>query len=173
MLDLIVRLNQHQLCVLDLLGKFEPEDLKVRAENHSGWQFVEYYGEVSHAAALARIKDADIGLAILDRVADFPTSSITKLFEYMQFGVPFVASDFPAWKVSTALGSPGLYVDPKSFDDVVAEGLRLTSDRLLRARMGQAGKYYVATEFNWERISEPFLQLVAGMSAKKRGLGAQ
>jgi hypothetical protein len=39
--------------------------------------------------------------------------------------------------------------------------------------MGEAGKYYVATEFNWEFISEPLLDLVAGMLGKKRRLEAQ
>ncbi len=61
------------------------------------------------------------------------------------------------------------HVGPRSFDDIVAAGLRLTSDGILRERMGEAGKYYVATEFNWQRISAPFLQRVTGMLGKKRG----
>ena len=65
------------------------------------------------------------------------------------------------------------HVDPRSFDDIVAARLRLTLDRILRERMGEAGKYYVVTEFNWGLISEPFLDLVAGMLGKKRRLEAQ
>ena len=172
MLELMQALNLQRSCILDLLGKFESVDLKERAEQHPGWQFVNYRGEVSHAASLAHIKNADIGLAILDRVADYPTTSITKLFEYMQYGVPFVASDFPAWRIQTSMGVPGFYVDPDSVGDIRDLALRLASDSALRARMGKAGRHYVETEFSWERISQPFVAMVdrvIGDDTKKAG----
>ena len=160
MLDLMQALNQDNSCILDLLGAFESVELRKRAEHHPGWRFVNYLGPVSHAASLARIRDADIGLAILDEVADYPTTSITKLYEYMQFGLPFVASDFSAWRVTTATGAPGLYVNPHSAEELRASTLRLVTDPGLRKQMGRSGAHFIETEFNWEQVSKPFVATV-------------
>lgn len=173
MLEMVERMNRHLACRLELLGWFQSEQLQAQATRHHGWRFVNFHGGVSHAEALAHIMRSDIGLAILEPVADYPTSSITKLFEYMQFGVPFIASDFPAWRVSTVLGPPGLYVNPNSADDLLAAGLRLASDRALCEQMGDAGKHYIASEFNWERTSQSFLQLVARLIGDEEKLQVQ
>ena len=71
------------------------------------------------------------------------------------------------------LGPPGLYVNPNSADDLVAAGLQLASDRALCEQMGEAGKHYIESEFNWERTSQSFLQLVARLSGDKEKLQIQ
>jgi len=173
MLELIERINQQIACRLDLVGCMHPHELEEQATRHSGWRFVKFHGQVSHADSLAHIRQADIGLAILERVADYPTSSVTKLFEYMHAGIPFIASDFPAWRVATERGSPGIYVDPSSFDDIVSAALKLASDRELRRQMGELGKRYVETEFRWEQTSAAFLSLVNGLLHGECVLDAQ
>ena len=173
MLELIERINQQIACRLDLVGWMSPHELEEQAKRHSGWRFVNFHGKVSHADSLAHIRQADIGLAILERVADYPTCSVTKLFEYMHGGIAFIASDFPAWRVATERGSPGIYVDPSSLDDIVSATLKLASDRELRRRMGELGKHYVETEFRWEQTSEPFLSLVNGLLHGERVLDAR
>ncbi len=173
MLELIERINQQIACRLDLVGWMRPHELEEQAKRHSGWRFVNFHGRVSHADSLAHIRQADIGLAILERVADYPTSSVTKLFEYMHGSIAFIASDLPAWRVATERGSPGIYVDPSSLDDIVSATLKLASDRKLRRRMGELGKHYVETEFRWEQTSEPFLSLVNGLLHGERVLDAR
>ena len=165
MLDLIERVNETRPCCLRLVGWFESDELRRRATKHNGWRYVEDYGTVSHADTLSLISKSDVGLALLCPVADYPTSSITKLFEYMQFGVPFVASDFPAWRVSTSLGPPGMYVDPEAPDEILSLSQQLLGDSNLRAAMGRAGKYYIEREFNWNRYAGPFLELIAAACA--------
>ena len=91
----------------------------------------------------------------------------------MQFGIPIIASNFPAWNVLTENGPPGLYVDPTSLDDIVAAGLQMAADPAIRERMGAAGKRFIETEFNWELISEPFLDLISGLSDAQQESKAQ
>jgi glycosyltransferase involved in cell wall biosynthesis len=105
----------------------------------------------------------------LQPVGDYPTTSITKLFEYMQFGIPFVASNFEAWTVSTDAGAPGLYVNPDSCDDIAAAAIALATDPGLRARMAAAGRLYIASGFNWETIAHPFLAMVEGQLRRPIG----
>jgi glycosyltransferase involved in cell wall biosynthesis len=164
MLELVRKINEIRPCWLELLGWFASDSLKDEVTKYPGWCHVRYRGAVSHAEALARISQADVGLAILDSIADYPTSSITKLYEYMQFGVPVIASNFPAWTVSTPIGPAGIFVDPTSMDEIFAAGRKLAADDAMRARMGESGKHYIDKEFSWERVSEPFRALVAGLT---------
>lgn len=161
MLDLVQQLNHTTSCRLNLVGWFDSDELRRKAQVHSGWQFVEFVGIVSHAESLRRIQNSDVALALLAPVADYPTSSITKLFEYMQSGVPFVASDFPAWRLPEECGVPGLYVDPESPQASLAACLRLLSDAKLRSDMGNVGARYIESEFNWSHYAELFLDIVA------------
>jgi glycosyltransferase involved in cell wall biosynthesis len=124
MLDLAAELDRHVDCELIIVGWFSPAGLLEEAARHEAWALVRLHDTVTHAESLAQIKHADIGLALLKPVADHPTSSITKLFEYMHFGLPFIASDFPSWRVTSELGEPGVYVDPGSSADILEGALR-------------------------------------------------
>ncbi|MCH9695900.1 MAG: glycosyltransferase [Gammaproteobacteria bacterium] len=166
MLDLIERTNTSAPCVLRIAGWFESEQLQRAAESHPGWRHVDFVGKVSHAEALGCIRDSDIALALLAPVADYPTCSITKLFEYMQFGVPFVASDFAAWRLPKGCKAPGLYVDPNSPDAILASMARLLDDAELRKEMSVAGSEYVRNQFNWEHLAPKFIAIV---TAAKNG----
>lgn len=160
MLELMQTINEEYDARLELIGWIRSDELSKQVQQHPGWRFVRFHGACSHSDTLKAIRRADIGLALLRPVVDYPTTSITKLFEYMQFGVPFVASDFDAWRVSTELGPPGLYVNPDCAQDIAAAARRLAGDASLRERMGEAGRLHIRAEFNWERISNPFVALV-------------
>jgi len=169
MLELVHRMNKNRSCCLELVGWFSPDTLQDEAMQHPGWRHVRYRGTVSHAESLARVGQADVGLAILDPIADYPTTSITKIYEYMLFGVPIIASSFPAWMVSTPTGPPGIYIDPTSMEEIFAAGQKLASDAALRARMGTSGRRYIESEFSWERVTEPFRDIVAELARRQQG----
>ncbi|MDH5582481.1 MAG: glycosyltransferase [Gammaproteobacteria bacterium] len=161
MLDIVERVNESRYCTLKIAGRFAHADLQREAKDHPGWQYVDYVGQISHAESLSLIRDADVGLALLMPVADYPTSSITKLYEYMTFGIPFVASNFPAWRVASENGVPGIYVDPQSPDESLEAIIRLLEDPKLRRKMGEIGSEYIANEFNWNEYANPFLEIIA------------
>ncbi|HXV07682.1 MAG TPA: glycosyltransferase [Burkholderiales bacterium] len=160
MLDLVARLNDHLQVRLVLAGEFHPAGLLGAAERHPGWKFVHYQGQVSHAEALAWIRCSDLGLALLERVADYPTSSITKIYEYMQYGTPFVASDFQAWRASINDVAAGLFVEPADLDGAVAGILALARDPGRLERMRDVGRNFIHEHFNWHVVSKPFVELV-------------
>jgi glycosyltransferase involved in cell wall biosynthesis len=162
MLEMIQTVNRRCAARLDLVGWIRSDELREQVTYHPGWRFVRFHGAMSHSDTLLQIKKSTIGLALLKPIGDYPTTSITKLFEYMQFGIPFVASNFEAWVVLTALGSPGLYVNPDSADDIAAAAISLATDAELRAKMAAAGRHYIAAGFNWETVADPFLAMVAG-----------
>jgi glycosyltransferase involved in cell wall biosynthesis len=160
MLDLILSVSEKHNAHLDLVGLVHSDKLLEQARQHLGWRFTSFHGERSHATALRFIRESDVGLALLQPVADYPTASITKLYEYMQFGVPFIASAFAAWRVNTKFGAPGFYVNPDCASDITIAGLELARNVALRERMGRAGRHYVESEFHWEIVSKPFVELM-------------
>lgn len=168
MLDLIHTVNRDVDARLDLVGWVTSDGLLEQMCNHPGWRYVVFHGARSHTQTLQQICDSDIGLALLQPVADYPTTSVTKLFEYMQFGKPFIASDFEAWRVSTDRGPAGLYVNPDAACDVVAAALRLAQDAELRRQLGAAGRHYIESGYNWDRVARPFIDLVARQVATSR-----
>jgi glycosyltransferase involved in cell wall biosynthesis len=168
MLDLILRLNRSLHTHLILVGNFFPQDLINTAERHPGWRFVDYRGVVPHAESLAWIRRADLGLALLDPVADYPTSSITKFYEYMQYGTPFVASDFPAWRASIDDVNAGLFVDPNDLDGIAKRILELVADPRRLDAMRSTGQRYIREHFNWQLVSRPFVALVDSALADAR-----
>ncbi len=160
MLDLLVLLNRRLHARLILVGSFYPANLASAAERHPGWRHVDYRGYVPHHEALALIRCADLGLALLDPVADHPTSSITKLYEYMQCGTPFVASDFPAWRASIDDVDAGLFADPADIDGIAARILELAADPARLDEVRRTGQRYIAEHFNWHRVARPFVALI-------------
>lgn len=160
MFDMIETVNRKLDARLELVGWVLSDQLREQMKQHPGWRFVNFHGAMSHADTLRQIRLSDVGVVVLKPVVDYPTTSVTKLYEYMQFGKPFIASDFAAWRIRAALGPAGLYVNPDSVNEISAAAIELATDPALRNRMGNAGKHYIETEFNWERTVKPFIDLV-------------
>lgn len=165
MLDMIYTVNREVAARLDIVGWVTSVELLEQMQKHPGWRYVAFHGARSHTETLRYIRDSDIGLALLQPVVDYPTTSVTKLFEYMQFGIPFIASDFDAWRVTTGRGPAGLYVNPDAACDIAAAALRLARDAELRRQLGAAGRHFVSSGYNWDRISRPFVELVSRQAA--------
>jgi glycosyltransferase involved in cell wall biosynthesis len=91
------------------------------------------------------------GLALFPDTPHYREKELTKFFEYMAFGLPIVASDFPAWKALIEGHGVGLCVNAGSTGSINA-GLIWLREHPDEARaMGERGRTLVRTTFNWER----------------------
>lgn len=161
MLDALALANAEHPVRLWLIGPFNEGD-QPAAERHPAWRFVDYLGVLPQARAFAHLARADAGLVTILDVGDHRDTSPNKLFEYQVFGLPFVASDFPAWRAQMADVEAGVFVDPADPAAVAAEILRLARDPGLRERMGEAGRAFVA-RYNWEGESRKLLAAYAAL----------
>lgn len=82
------------------------------------------------------------------------------LLEAMASGKPLVASDIPGYNFVVTHGVEGLLVPPKDEQALALSLVRLLSDPVLRARMGEAGKRRAA-EFSWDKIADRVLDFYA------------
>lgn len=106
---------------LILAGKTAGGGAKEKLREVDG-DVVRYVGLLPPAEVPGLVAQAEVGLILLEPLPNYTTSLPTKLFEYMAAGVPFVASNFPAWVEKFGPLEAGVFVDSESAE-VVAEAV--------------------------------------------------
>jgi len=144
---------------LELIGRFEPNNLGAMLEKSPGYQHVRFIGWLNHEKVHEHLQKALIGLVCLHPEPRYVVSLPVKLFEYMAAGLPVIASNFPLWKDIIETNHCGLTVDPLNPKDIsrAIEYLILHPDE---ARlMGERGRRAVVERYNWEKEGEKLLSL--------------
>jgi glycosyltransferase involved in cell wall biosynthesis len=119
-------------------------------------------GEVPHDTMPEYLKQMDIGLVLFKPVRyNNIIATPNKLFEYMAFGIPIVASDLPEMRRIIQNTQSGLLVDPCRIEDIV-KGIVYLYEHPEQAReMGRNGKKAFQTTYNWDAQSEELIRLYA------------
>jgi glycosyltransferase involved in cell wall biosynthesis len=135
---------------LTLLGLLYPEQFEQEIRQCAGPN-VEIISKVPFDQVPAYLQASDIGIVCLRPIKSFVESLPVKLFEYMQAGLPVIASDFPLWRTIIEDAGCGILVDPCD-PKKIAEAMRvLAFDSDLRRRMGEAGAQAVVEKYSWQR----------------------
>ena len=163
MVDAMEHLNRQVSARLWLMGPEGDRDIIKKAQRQAGWQYVDYLGRISQVDAFAYVSAADVGVIVFLPEGDNQELNPNKLFEYLRFGTPFLASDFPVWRGYLKDVKAGLWVDPTD-SHAVAETLRWFADHpQIAARLGSAGQEFVLSEYNWESESRKLLAIYDGL----------
>ena len=94
--DAIRIANRETPVRLWLIGPADSGDLD-RACKLPGWEYVDYLPAMAQELAFAYLQRSDVGLVVLQDVGGHADIDPNKLYEYMAFGKPFIASAFDAW----------------------------------------------------------------------------
>lgn len=122
---------------------------------------VDYRGLVGPTAVPGVLASAQVGLVFLEPLPNYVRSLPTKLFEYMAAGVPFCASDFPAWRGMFSGYGAGEFADSESLDATVETLAGMLADPDACTRMGRAGQRAVGEGLTFEAQSRVLLGLTA------------
>ena len=113
-------------------------------------------GKIKYVGFINRIKiselynNARIGLCVLQPASNYINSQPIKMYEYMAAGLPYICSDFPAWKELTKETGAGICVNPKDPEELAA-AIRLLLDDPQKAEiMGQKGRLAIEKLFSWD-----------------------
>lgn len=135
-----------------LMGRADPHYLEALKKDRS-WVKVQYHGILPHQEVVKELSFCIAGLAILDysenTCGKLGTLGNTKLFEYMQAGLPVICSDFTLWKEIVEKWNCGICIPPR---DPVAlrKCMQYMIDNPEKAKeMGENGIRAVMEEFNW------------------------
>lgn len=144
-------------CRLWLLGPV-PEFYLTELKNLPGWAYVDYLGYVSLAETYLYIKKSDVGIVVIEDIGDHSTSHPNKLFEYMMFGTPFIASNFPKWIETLRSCHAGYFIEPNKSTEIANAVVELKKNATLYSRMKKNGEAFVK-KYNWSIESKKLLNL--------------
>lgn len=74
----------------------------------------------------------------------------TKLFEYMENGLPVICSNMKLWKIIIDKYDCGIFVDPNNEIEIREALLYLTNNPTKAAEMGNNGRKAIQSEYNWQ-----------------------
>jgi glycosyltransferase involved in cell wall biosynthesis len=80
-----------------------------------------------------------------------------KIFEYMSFGLPIIASNFGHMKDYIQNDSCGTLVDPTNADEIAAVMTELLSNRAIYQRFSENGRKAAMQKYRWELEFEKLL----------------
>lgn len=136
--------------VLNLAGNFKQEEDRVSLMNQFTWPMVVEHGYLSKDEVNLIYQRSKIGLVTLHPQSNYIESLPVKLFEYMEAGLPIVASDFPIWRKIIEEADCGICVDPlnpKQISEAIT--FLLENDDCAR-NMGENGRRVILEKFNWD-----------------------
>ncbi|CAD5902617.1 putative capsular polysaccharide synthesis enzyme [Carnobacterium maltaromaticum] len=128
---------------------------------------IELTGRLDLEKLNAHYQEATLGLALLHPEPNYLESLPTKIFEYMSFGIPYIASNFPLWQELVDETKSGLVVDPKNVEEIAIVIKRILIDSKLHLELGMNGRKAHLTKYNWETEALKLEQLYQELSEER------
>ncbi len=119
----------------------------------------------------ALIKGADVGLSLVLPVdVTHRLASPTKLFEYMEAGLPVIGSDLPEIHDVLTTWKCGLLVDATKPAEIASAFVRMATDSSLRKALAENARA-AAAQLTWHAEQKALLEFVAQRLAGGTGGG--
>lgn len=140
-------------------GPFKKSFEKMIAENGLEKYFV-MTGEVDHQNIPSFLEKIDVGLILFKPVRyNNIIATPNKLFEYMAFKIPIVASNLPEIKKILEETKSGILVDPTNVKEIADSILYLFKNPEIAEEMGSNGKKAFETKYNWDNQGNELLKV--------------
>ncbi len=136
-----------------------------------GWSKVKYLGRIPHEEVITIYNESMIGMTLLSyntQVGDEGTLGNTKIFEFMEAGLPVICSKNKIWKDIVENNKCGIPIDPENITEIISAITKIITNPKLASEMGVNGKKAVCNEFNWETQEKALLDLYKSMETFNR-----
>ena len=142
-----------------LCGPFAAESYREELLGSFPASKVKYMGNLGREELFELYAVCMIGASVLLPVGEYPNvdNLNTKVYEFMQCGLPAVTSDFSYAREVNSRRHFGICVDPENVDEI-ANAIQYLFDHPGEARqMGENGRRAVEEEFNWAHEEKKLL----------------
>ena len=146
----------------NILGSFDTPHYEAICKALPEWNQINFYGQVNFNEAQKIIAKSQIGILVLKSTPNHLLSMPIKAFEYMQKGLPFIASDFPYWR--KLFSDCAIFVDPENSEEITNAMNLLVTDNHLRSTLGNKGKQLVKDKYNWNQEEVKLILLYKELS---------
>ena len=134
---------------LDLAGSFINDDIESEVKGYLQWSKVVEHGYLNRKSVADLLLQSKVGLVTLYPQKNYLDSLPVKMFEYMNAGIPVIASNFSYWNSIIEENKCGVTVnplDPKAIGEAI--GTIIFND-VLAEEMGKNGRQAILTKYNW------------------------
>ncbi|WP_137222135.1 glycosyltransferase [Shewanella sp. MEBiC00475] len=149
MIDALNILNKSKPFRLWLIGPISGKLLNIISKR-SGWEYVDYHPKMEQETAFSYINNSDIGLIYIKDVGDHKNSDPNKIYEYMTFGVPFIASKFDSWVDKLECLEAGWFIENDNVQLFAKTIINYSANASELERRGANGRRYVS-KYNWNQ----------------------
>lgn len=161
--DLLDALQLTNGVYLNLAGSFHSAVEEARAKAHPAWERVHFHGQLGRKDLSTVLNVSQVGICVLHPLPNHIESLPIKLFEYMQAGLPVVASDFPLWKQIVQENECGVCVPSANPQALAIAIQQLISEPSNMFTFGANGKKAILERLNWEKEFETMLKVYGGV----------
>ncbi len=132
-----------------LAGSFENDSVRNFVEANLSEEIL-YEGFLSRERMKEFYSKSDCGLVVLYPEPNYIKSQPIKMKEYMEAGIPFIASNFPDWIDFVEKYQCGICVEPSNIEQIVEAMLYLKNNPEKAREMGMNGRKAVEENFSWK-----------------------
>ena len=118
-----------------------------------------FTGRMNYDEAMMEIQRAKIGLALLHPIKNYIESLPTKIFEYMNYEVPFLASNFNYWGTIFDNEKIGYLIPYNGTEQWSEKIIDLLQDDKKRISMGKQGRALIEKQYSWTSEEKHLLTL--------------
>lgn len=126
-----------------------PKEIKNRLMKCDSWGKVCELGYINRDEIQKILQKSMVGLVVYLRAGNTVEALPNKLFEYMEAGLPVIASDFPLWKKIVEENQCGICVNPDKPDEIADAINRIFENPKFAEEMGRNGRKLVQEKYNW------------------------
>ena len=158
-LDFVVEALTKIDVTLELAGGINPALYKEDLSNATGWNKVNYHGNVAREKVKEILNASIAGIVTFLPYPNHINSQPNKLFEYMSSSIPVIASNYELWKGIVEKYDAGICVDPEDSQEI-ADAIKYLMEHPEDAiRKGGNGRKAIEEVFNWEREEKKLVDL--------------
>ncbi len=159
--NIISALSKVDDIVYTLAGGGNEQYIDILKSNQN-WSKVNYLGKIPFNQVKEIYNESIVGMSLLSfstQVGDEGTLGNTKLFEFMEAGIPVICSNNRLWKDIIDKYKCGIAIDPENIDEI-ANAINYIIGNPEKAKiMGENGKNAVQSEFSWSTQETKLLDL--------------
>lgn len=145
------------------LGSWFPAELKAQMvsfiEKNQLLNNVELKEAIPYNEVANYYRQSKIGLGIFLPIATHKIILQIKIFEYMNFGLPIVGSNFGHIQNIIQKHQCGLPVDPENPEEIAEALMKLCTDDKLYSRLAENGRSAAFSNYRWDLMEERLTKL--------------
>lgn len=145
-----------------ILAGSGPNEYLDKLKSLEGWKKVRYLGKIPHEEVKSIYNQAMIGMTLLSnntQVGDEGTLGNTKIFEYMESGLPVVCTNNRLWDQIIKKYKCGFSINHNSVIEITQAIDKIISNKEIHSEMSKNSRIAILREFNWHTQEAELLRV--------------